>query len=229
MLQHRPHTLKGHRWTLLLQLMVYWCSTEPCPPGEAEQHITRACVASWDSRCKSTRTLSLTISTPIIRPFPRTSPMISYLSRSFASSVMRWVPTSRLFFCRPSSLTVCKGDANFRYNVQQTVFLLPHRPIPQQRAAKNRWTSRWRISPHIQHRRSDSAGHRVSSEGVEVDGLVKRGCNFCKTRGNGDHTYLLLGNPWGAKKAFLISLSRATVPSQPPLTLPLAGMDKCTI
>lgn len=160
------------------------------PPAEAEQHITRACVASWDSRCKST--LSLTISTPIIRPFPRTSPMISYLSRSFASSVMRWVPTSRLFFCRPSSLTVCEGDANFRYNVQ-TIFIVArfHSNVPQRSAELiNR-----RISPHIQHRRSDSTGHRVSSEGVEVNGLVKRGCNFCKTRGNGDHTCLLVGNP----------------------------------
>lgn len=57
---------------------------------------------------KGTYTLSLTISTPIIRPFPRTSPMIWYLSLSLASSVMRWVPTSRLFCCRPSSLTVCE-------------------------------------------------------------------------------------------------------------------------
>lgn len=134
MLQHRPHTLKGHRRTLLLQLMVYWCSTEPCPPETeqhiTEQHITQACVASWDSRCKSTCTLSLTISTPIIRPFPRTSPMISYLSRSFASSVMRWVPTSRLFFCRPSSLTVCEGDA-----VTMCSKLYFYCPVPQQRAA----------------------------------------------------------------------------------------------
>lgn len=165
------------------------------PPADAEQHITRACVASWDSRCKSTHTLSLTISTPIIRPFPRTSPMISYLSRSFASSVMRWVPTSRLFFCRPSSLTVCEGDANLRYNVQQTIFFCPTARFQsnvQQRIAEviNRI-----ISPHIQHRRSDSTGHRVSSEGVEMNGLVKRGCNFCKTRGNGDHTCLLMGDP----------------------------------
>lgn len=35
---------------------------------------------------------------------------------------------------------------------------------------------------HIQHRWSDGSGHWVSPKGVEVNSLVKRGCNFCKTK-----------------------------------------------
>lgn len=62
-------------------------------------------------------------------------------------------------------------------------------PLPDSTARITELINR-RISPHIQHRRSDSTGHRVSSEGVEMNGLVKRGCDFCKTRGNGDHTSL---------------------------------------
>lgn len=62
-------------------------------------------------------TLSLTISTPIWRPFPLTSPIISYLSRSLASSVSRYVPTSALFSCILSSFIVWKQHIafNFKY------------------------------------------------------------------------------------------------------------------
>lgn len=55
------------RWQLLLLLMVY------------ERWVT----------CLERTTLSLTISTPIWRPFPQTSPIISYLSLSSAICVIR--------------------------------------------------------------------------------------------------------------------------------------------
>lgn len=174
----RLHSLQGCRWSLLRQLMVNWGSSEPRPPLPP----------SWGhgaARCSSMCSLAGVSCTPYLWPSPPRSSGLFH-GRHRRSRTCPWVwPVLSSGGCphrgcsaadRPPWRSV-KGDAAFIYHKEQKEFAEGHGG-----GIEVLISSAGAVCSHIQHRRSNGSGHRVSSEGVEVNGLVKRGCNFWKTR-----------------------------------------------
>lgn len=179
-LQSRPPTLQGCRWSLLLQLMVNWGSSEPWSSpwgcraaryssmcGKLGFSLRRHAHLVFDHFHSDHQAFSTDVSDDLIlvSEFGQfCHEMGAHVEAVLLQTVLSdslWKETARLF--------TVGSKRNFSHS----------------RAARGiecLISSTGAIYSHIQHRGSDGSGHWVSSKGVEVNGLAKRGCNFWKTR-----------------------------------------------
>lgn len=133
-------TLKGHRWTLLLQLMVCWCSTEPCPPP------SRCRAAQYSSMCGE---LGFSLQKHAHLVFDHLHSNHQALPADVADDLV-FVPEFRQFCHEMSSDVEAVLLQAILFDSLRRRRKIPLRcaancsfycPIPQQRAAKNRWTN----------------------------------------------------------------------------------------